>query len=1253
MSCYLRIAALSVAVLLVQGTWVLAGVTGTATGTVLVEGTNAPVASARVTASSTSQTTTTTTDNSGHFTFVSLVPDTYSFTASKEGVIDTMIQRGVTILADQVANVVMVAKPYIKTLAAITSRASSDLVRPGTTANVYSVNAAAQARTASFGGGGSSDQGYSALAALPGAYIQPNQAGWFQAVNIRGGDYDQVGYEFDGVPVNRSFDNYPTTNLSAIGQQELQMYTGAESAASEGQGLAGYINQVIKAGTYPGFGTLTLGVGTPNLYNKASLEVGGATPNRNLSYYIGLGLISYQPRYYDSNNGASQTSTYGVPYDVQNDGAKCTSATASNFTGCYANSANSLFGIPAGPGGYYLGNYVYLNPGFVQDHENVFNVHVGIPHHGDTGKDDIQLLYDSFLIYNYYVTSPSDWGGGPAFFQGNANGILSGSANPFIISGLQYNGPAGRLFTAADPSQANNVLQYAFPSEGANGFFGTTIAQNRRDDIENGNGIYKIQYQHNIGTSSYLRVYGYALYSWFYYHGVNAAFNNFATLVPDYELSTHTRGASAQYVNQLSPKHLLNVEGTYSTASTVRDNNTQMFNSVSGTRGDAAQLVSAADPTSGICYNVANPGVPSSCLKSSRNTPGGGNYLSFGPLTCGANCPQPIGGLFIANVGLIPGAGIPAPSATACGGPCAWYLTENGPYATFNTVTPRFWAASVQDTWKPNDRLNLNVGIRENIYTFAFPPTGGGTRDFWFKAWNAVECVNPSFNGGNPVDETTLGFQAGTACSNVATAGFPKGSFAPATLVNSTANGGQITYSEFEPRIGGTYTFGVDDVLRFSAGRYSQPANAAFQQYNSLDQDLPEHLLGPLFFRYGFNTPNHTVRPSISYNYDVSYEHRFPNTNTSFRLTPFLRQTHDQVQQLYIDPTIAFVSGLNVGNETNYGAEFLLEMGDFNRNGWASQLAYTYTHSYVKYTPLPNGGTVLDLDNVDIQKYNSFTKACLGAAPSSSLQSLCGTFGGANAAACFNGTTGAADPTCASVNPISNPYFNAPAQARLDPNGTYAPFSIVPVGVQLYSTSYVVPNVASLVMQYRYNKWSFIPSVQFHSGELYGAPETTYGFDPGTCAGNLGALAPGDPRYPFGGTGNAADATSCSGSLVIPDQFTGKFDAVGAFVEPSELNVHLGINYEATPRMTFTLNLANIVNTCFGGSKEPWVSNNSKYCFYGNNAFFVPPAGNFYNPTTTIQTYAKYPYWPNATGDNGINTIPQPFAATFQVQVKL
>jgi len=1248
----LKIAFLSVAALLVQATWTLAGTTGTMNGTLVIGQTNVPVAQAKVTASSVSQTASTTTDNGGHYSFVSLIPDTYTVTASKEGVIEPFAQRGITILADQVLTLTLAAKQYVKVLARVTTRSTSGLVSAGTTANVYSVNAAAQARTASFGGGGSADQGYSALAALPGAFVPPNQQGWYQVINIRGGDYDQVGYELDGVPVNRSFDNYASTNLSAIGQQELQIYTGAESAASEGQGLAGYINQVIKNGTYPGYGTLTLGIGAPNLYNKASLEAAGASQDRNFSYYLGIGAISYTPRYYDNFNGASQISAYGVPYDVQTDGAGCKSANASNFTGCYNNSADFLFGIPAGPGGYYLGNYAYLQPAQILDSENVFNVHIGIPHHGDTGKDDIQLMLNGFQLYNRYYTSPGDWGG-PAFFNGNANGILSGSAQPFQTSGLQYTGPVGQLFTAADPAQAGKVVPYAFPSAGAAGFFPNAIEQNKRDDIVNGDNIYKLQYQHNIGTTSYLRVYGYLFYSWFYYNGQNAAFNNFATLVPDYELSTHTRGASAQYVNQLSPHHLLNFEGTYSTASTVRNNNSQMFNGFSGTRGDAAQLVSAADPTNGICYNVANPGVAQSCLKSTRNQFGagfgGGNYLSWGPLTCGSHC--------LGNIGAFPpipapGLGVPAPSGTACGGPCAWYLSEDGRYATFNTVTPRFWAASLQDTWKPTDRLNLNLGIRENIYTYMYAPTGGGTRAFWFNAWNAVSCVNPSFNSGNPFDETTLGVHAGTACSAVSAPGFPAGSFAPATLINSTADGGSVTYNSFEPRIGGTYSFSADDILRFSAGRYSQAPNAAFEQYNSLDQDLPEHLLGPLFYRFGFNTPNHGVRPSISYNYDISIEHRVPNSTTSFRVTPFLRQTHEQIQQLYINPVQAFVSGLNVGNETNYGVEFMLQAGDFNRNGLTTQVAYTFTHSYIKYSPLPNGGTVLDLDNVDIQRYNSFTKACLGAVPSNSLKSLCGASGGANASACFNGTTGAADPTCASANPISNPYYNAPAQTLLDPNGQYAPYSIVPVGVQLYAESYVTPNVAALVMQYKHNRWSFIPSVQFHSGAVYGAPETTNGFDPSTCAANLGPLAAGDKRYPFGGSGNAANAMSCTGSLVIPDQYTGKFDAIGAFVEPSELNVHFGINYEASPRATYTLNLTNLVNTCFGGSKEPWVSGNNKYCNYASNAYFVPPVGNFFNPTTTIQQYVKYPYWPNATGDNGINTIPQPFSMMFGVQIK-
>src|SRR5271165_4222980 len=632
----LRIAFLTLLVLLVQGTWALAGVTGGLDGTVLTEQTHAPVAQAKVTASSASQTSSTTTDNGGHFGFVSLVPDTYAVTVAKEGVIETFVQRGVTVLADQVQTLTLVVKPSIKTLATVTSRASSDLIKPGTTANVYSVNSAAQARTAVLGGGGGSDQGYSAIAALPGAYVPPGQAGWFQSVYIRGGDYDQVGYEFDGVPVNRSFDNYPTTNLSALGQQELQLYTGAAPASAESQGLAGYINQVIKSGTYPGFGTVNLGIGSPNLYNKANIEFGGATPNRNFSYYVGVGLVNYAPRYIDSSNGANYTQTAGSAFDVLADPAGC--SPTSGYTSCYANAANPLVGAQgagAGPGGYLMGPFVISQAQRLEDRENVFNFHFGIPHKGDGGKDDIQLLYDTFQLYTNFYNSPNDWGG-PSFFANNP-GSIEGPGQPFYYSGAQYTGPVGGLFTAANPGVANQVVPYAYPNEGNaflnSSFSGTNIPGNSYEGYSNGQEIFKLQYQHNIGTSSYLRIYGYSLYSWWFIQDPQGAYNLDFGLAPDYELWTHTRGASLNYVNQLSPKNLLNIEGTYSTASTVRDNNTQMFDTLSGARGDAAQLVSAANPTSGICYNEANPGVPDSCLKASRSGALSGNYLAFGNFT--------------------------------------------------------------------------------------------------------------------------------------------------------------------------------------------------------------------------------------------------------------------------------------------------------------------------------------------------------------------------------------------------------------------------------------------------------------------------------------------------------------------------------------------------------------------------------------------------------------------------------------------
>ncbi|MBV8221747.1 MAG: hypothetical protein JO293_00125, partial [Candidatus Eremiobacteraeota bacterium] len=117
--------------------------------------------------------------------------------------------------------------------------------------------------------------------------------------------------------------------------------------------------------------------------------------------------------------------------------------------------------------------------------------------------------------------------------------------------------------------------------------------------------------------------------------------------------------------------------------------------------------------------------------------------------------------------------------------------------------------------------------------------------------------------------------------------------------------------------------------------------------------------------------------------------------------------------------------------------------------------------------------------------------------------------------------------------------------------------------------------------------------------------------------------------------------------------YTGKFDQPGAFTEPNQYSLHMGITYEATPRVTYALNLANIINTCSGGTPEPWLQGNNHWCLYSNSSGFFPPVGNFYNPGVAIQQQFKYPYFPNSSGDNGLNGTVTPFNATFNVQIKL
>src|SRR5580704_133359 len=408
-----------------QETWALASTTGGLTGTVVDADTSAPIAGAEVTASSPSQNATTTTDAAGRFTFLTLGPDTYTVTASRSRYQSTSIP-GQIVFADTVQNVSVRMPRALRTIAHVTSAAGGALVKSGTTADVYSINASIQAATAAMGGGGMINQAYSAISTVPGAYVIPNQTGYYATINIRGGDYDQVGYEFDGVPVNRSFDNYASSSASSLGNAEVQVYTGANPANSEGQGLSGFVNQVIKSGTFPGYGTASLGIGTPAFYHRAAIEVGGATPDRMFSYYIGIAGLNQSFNYINNNNGSEYDNWLGPVDGIV--GGPYGKPFAPGWSLFYGNTGNSYF--PLGPVNW-PNNDASLGLGSIYGRDTVINFHIGIPHHNDAGRDDIQLLYDDEALKNQEYYSANSFAS--PFCTGQA--ALSGAACMYAVNG--------------------------------------------------------------------------------------------------------------------------------------------------------------------------------------------------------------------------------------------------------------------------------------------------------------------------------------------------------------------------------------------------------------------------------------------------------------------------------------------------------------------------------------------------------------------------------------------------------------------------------------------------------------------------------------------------------------------------------------------------------------------------------------------------------------------------------------------------
>jgi hypothetical protein len=1215
-----------------QGTLVLAGTTGSISGTLIDKSTNAPIPNAKVTAASPSQVLSAVTNAAGHFSLLSLAPDTYSLSIEKAG-FTSAVQAGITVQADQNQTVTLQTVPELKTIGRVVSRASGSLVKNGVTSDVYSVNPTQQAAAAPLGGGNNLNSAYSAIASMPGALVPlTTEGGWGQSINIRGGDYTQTGNEIDGIPINRAFDQFAASPLSNLGNAEIQLYTGNQPADAQANGLAGFVNQVIRTGTYPGVSNADLGIGGPGYYHKFSLETGGATANRNVSYYAGFLGYNQNNRFVDQFNGAGDTSVYGTTTNYIASGC----GTAHPSVGCYLNgpNANLLANLPIGPNGYVTAPTYWGDLTGTIDREGIANFHIGLPHPHDGGKDDIQLLYNTGQTYLAPNDSMISWAGALSDVQngtatlGNGTvipygldacpantGTLAPVASPITCAGpvapafidqYYYTGPLGVALTPANRGQVKTSY---FAGSSTSRALGASVPLDQADTETTGFAIAKFQYQHNFGSNAYARVYGYSNYSNRIDNGIQGLYQNFALGLPqDYLISSHTRGTGLIVADQLNSQNLLSFDAGYTYSNSSRNNNLAASGSAAA---PVAYLVSSANPTAG-CYSGA--GALVGCSTAAQ-------YV----------LPAVATGSFPSPTTLVPTTGSPVlgtEHAIACGGaPCEYLATNNGANALLNNVRPAFTNASLSELFKPSDRFTLNASLRFEDFTYNLAQTATPGNELLVNNYNASHCIS-----GLTVSSRALG----TAC--------PAGS-APTAL--SAVSPARLDYAHvFSPRFGATYEFDRDTVVRASYGRFTQPAETSAVDATYIQATTPST---PFYENFGFTSYARPVEPEISYNTDFSIEHAIPQAGLQLSVSPFLRQTTNEFVSILVDPKTNFIADVNGLNRTTKGFEFALTKGNFERNGFAAQLAYTYTFARTKYKVFPNGGSFVAGANLAIQQFNGYTKFCA----TNPTSSLCGpTSTGAAAAPCY--TTGnVAAPACG-LGTVANPYWNAAPTTLLDPNADYVPYNEgLGAGLNGIATSYIVPHVAALILNYKKGPLTITPSIQFQGGSRYGSPLAVQGIAPDTCGAVLGSALAGDPRYTVGspGPGSPYNAASCTGVIPIPNPQTGHFDGIGEYAQPDLLATNLSISYDLSKRLTLNVIGANLFNRCFGGTKVPWSTGNLG-CAYQQAGFYV---GNAYNPGDAIQQYAAESYQPVLGGalQSVSASSPLPFELFVNLKLRL
>jgi len=1031
---WVRVALVGLFLALGQATWTLAGTTGSISGVATDQNGN-PLADVSITVMSASQTAHNVTNSHGFYSILDLSPDTYTVTATKDGY-DTSSESGFTVQADQSTTANVSLKPTVKTLGRIVTTAQASVVNKSVTGDLYSVNSTAISNYQGAVGGSESMYSQNAIVgSMPGVVHQIGVGGGYQqgqgTISLRGGAFDQVGFELEGIPLNRGFDFYNGTPFVSNGLSSLEVYTGGAPADSGGA-MSGFINEVVQRGSYPGFANFNLTLGSPTLNNTYQLQWADGTPNNKFTWFISsLGMYATN-NFGDRSNGDNYAFTVPANDPGCNDFNFIQNSTGlggPTLTCTVPNKLNAPISV-----GAWLPQGSPINPSD-RVWDTITNIHYAIDH--NNLSDDLQVLYDVGGSYNPFAYSGASIDSLiPGFSEVNA---VNGLGQITWPTGFTY---GGAMQTAYNPSQLSSLF---WPGSGNSSGL---ISPSYVDDQWTQNSLEKLQYTRELTSSSFLRVYGYASYSaWLLDQATNGVLGG-----EFYQLHDNATGLHATYQNQLNEKHLLHIDADYLKDLTLRYNYVNWL---------------AFNQTGSLLKSISTGSAP-------------GNFGNFTDCVIG------------------PGFG---PCTTAG----QEIVDASAPYAYWSSTTPSRTAFSIADSFRPSDQWLFDLGLRFDNFRYALMP-------LQLTGPTGMAELAQSQN-----DQCLFGYAYTSAelCSKILTALATQlaATGTPTAIANSVLPGaakwtdvsGSLTFNEFSPRLGITFTPGRSDVFRASVGRYVQPPDSAFEEYRGAPQFGAYATVGVLNRSYlaAGIAPSflavHNVQPEDSINYDFSWEHDFTN-GWSAKATPFYRTTLGQILNLPVTLTSpTFVTGFNFGDARITGLEFLLNKNRINPElGWSGNIAATYTNSKIRFTPV-NGQSYISVVNNAIMAYNS---------------------------------------------------AHTTNFALEDPNGYYSPsFSIAPT---LSTPSWDVPWVINVQADYKWMGWDFIPTINYQSGNPYGDPfefpdsnqikgkPTLYGPDPYT--GVFDAL--GSLKGPSFILGNIAISKELQPNTKITALFTNVFTSI-------------------------------------------------------------------------------------------------------------